>query len=65
MLAMKKARKDRGWSGSRLAREAGMNQASISQIENRRLVPYPGQIEKIATALDWQGEPQELFEEVK
>ena len=65
MILMKKLRKEKGWSGSRLAREAEMNQSSISQIENGRINPYPIQIEKIAKALNWQGDPQELFAETE
>lgn len=37
---------------SAFAREAGMHPSSIGQIENGRLVAYPGQIEKITATLD-------------
>jgi Predicted transcription factor, homolog of eukaryotic MBF1 len=45
------ARERKGWSKAKLAREADMNAATISQIENGRIIPYPGQVEKIARAL--------------
>ncbi|MEG0505478.1 MAG: helix-turn-helix transcriptional regulator [Raoultibacter sp.] len=49
---------------SEVARMTGMHPTSISAIENGRLRPYPGQIEKIAAALNWNGDPAALFEEV-
>ena len=41
-----------GISKAALAREAGLNGSTVSLIENGRLVPYPVQLSKIATALD-------------
>lgn len=49
---------------SEMARMTGMHPTSISAIENGRLRPYPGQVEKIVAALEWEGDPAELFEEV-
>lgn len=46
---------------SALARIAEMHVSSISQIESGRLRPYPSQAEKIANALDWKGDPGQLF----
>ena len=41
----------RGWSRSELARRAHMNPTTVSLIESGRLVPYPGQLQKLADAL--------------
>jgi len=46
-----KARKKKGWTKAKLAREADMNPSTIGQIENGRIKPYPSQLEKIARAL--------------
>lgn len=57
--------RERKISQSRLCRETGMHTSSMSQIVSGRLKPYPGQVEKIVKALDWKGDPAELFEEAK
>jgi ribosome-binding protein aMBF1 (putative translation factor) len=44
-------REARGWSRSELARQARMDAGDVSKIERGILVPYPGQIMKIAWAL--------------
>lgn len=41
--------------------QAGM----IAWIETGRFVPYESQLDKIADALGWEGDPSELFEEVR
>lgn len=40
--------------------QAGM----IAWIETGRFVPYESQLDKIADALGWKGDPTKLFEEV-
>jgi transcriptional regulator with XRE-family HTH domain len=45
-----------GWSRSKLAREADLNQATVGAIEARRLIPYDSQLRKIAAALGWPEE---------
>lgn len=57
-------RKALGLTMSGLAREAGIHVSSMSQIENGRLAPYPGQVQKLVRTLKWNGEPRELFLEV-
>lgn len=64
MKKMTEVRKERGMSMSGLARDAQMHVSSISQIESGRLIPYPNQVSKIAKALEWKGDPQDLFVEV-
>lgn len=65
MKAITKIRKQQGLSMSALARRAGMHVSSVSQIESGRLVPYPGQVEKLTAALGWKDDPSALFEEVE
>jgi transcriptional regulator with XRE-family HTH domain len=60
------ARKVRGWSKAELARRAGLHPSQVGQFERGRLVPYAGQLAKLAGALDWPGaEAERLMEEVK
>ena len=64
-MLLSKVRAEKGLSMSGLARKAEMHVSSISQIESGRLSPYPSQKEKIAKALDWAGDIDELFEETE
>ena len=60
-----KLRKALGLSQSAVARKAELHAPTYNQIENGRLLPYASQLAKIAKALDWQGEPEELLAEVE
>ena len=53
-----------GWSKAELARRCvpPMNQATVGQIESGYINPRPSQLEKLAAALGWTGEPAELME---
>ena len=51
MKLLRIKRENFGWSRAELARRAGMNGVTVGQIENSRLNPYPGQLEKLAIAL--------------
>lgn len=64
MLRITSERAMRGWSQSRLAREAEMSASTISQIESGRMSPYPSQLEKIARALGHAADAAQLLEEV-
>ncbi|MCE5255019.1 MAG: helix-turn-helix domain-containing protein [Actinomycetia bacterium] len=55
-------RKGLGWSQAKLARTAELCQATVSQIESGRLKPYPNQLQKLANALQWTGNPEELLQ---
>lgn len=48
---------------SELARAAKMQAGVIAWIETGRFIPYESQLNKIADALGWEGDPSELFEE--
>lgn len=58
-------RKAKGMNRSQLARAAKMQAGTIAWIETGRFVPYESQLDKIADALGWEGDPSELFEEVR
>lgn len=66
MKAMRQARHQLEGEPSRaeIARRARINPATYGQIESGRLVPYSGQLDRISAALQWQGDPSELLEEV-
>lgn len=58
-------RERRGWSKAELARRAELNASTVGQIEAGRLVPYPGQVRKLAEALELtESERERLTEEV-
>ncbi len=64
---MKRLRVERmktGESGLSFSRRAEVSPATLSQIELGRLIPYAGQLSRIASALDWEGDPSDLLEEV-
>jgi transcriptional regulator with XRE-family HTH domain len=56
MLLLTKLRTDKQWSKAKLARESDLDQGTLSHIEHRRLTPYPGQLRRLARALDWPEE---------
>lgn len=63
MSKIQQLREARGWSRSELARQARMDAGDVSKIERGILVPYPGQIMKIAKALNVRA--TEIANEVK
>lgn len=54
----------RGISQRELAERAHVNETSLSRIIHGREPAYPKRGERIAAALGWTGDPEELFEEV-
>lgn len=61
MMRLTEEREHAGLSKSKLSQLAGVHVSSLSAIENGRLIAYPGQRAKLAKALKWQGDPDELF----
>jgi transcriptional regulator with XRE-family HTH domain len=51
MLQLQARREARGWSRAELARQAGLNPATVGAIESGRLQPYESQLLKLARAL--------------
>ena len=62
-MLLKQVRQELGWSQAKLAREAELCQATVSAIENGRLRPYPRQLQKLADAVRWSGDPEDLLME--
>ena len=54
----------RGVSQRELAERASVSESSLSRICNGKEPAYPRRGKRIAEALGWTGDPQELFEEV-
>lgn len=51
-----------GLSKAKLARQADVNPAVITWAEQRGFQLYPVQLERIASALGWEGDPNALLE---
>ena len=62
ILRIKIERLDRGWTQTELAYFARISSADVSRIETGRMIPYPGQAQRLARALNL--EPAELLEEI-
>jgi ribosome-binding protein aMBF1 (putative translation factor) len=60
---VKQLREMKGWSKADLARETKIQQGVIGWIESGRFIPYDSQLEKIARALNWEGNMQDLIAE--
>ena len=50
-LRMRILREGLKLSQAQLARDSGLNQSTVNQIENERLRPYPSQLARLAEAL--------------
>ena len=48
-----------------LAQTTGIHEASISRIVNGKEEAYSGRAKRIADALDWEGDPAELFRDLE
>lgn len=60
---MTKLREEQKLSKAALSRKANMNDSTIGWIENGRYLPYDVQLEKIAAALGYEGDPKDLMNE--
>jgi ribosome-binding protein aMBF1 (putative translation factor) len=76
MLLLQKERERRGLSKSQLARNADLQVNVLTWTESLvpcgtegkispRWIPYNVQLEKLAAALEWEGDPNELLDEVQ
>lgn len=63
-LRIMRVLKERGLSQAKLARMCDVNESSMSRIVRGIEPPYPNRGQRIADALDWQGNWQELFVDV-
>ncbi|MHB1450819.1 MAG: helix-turn-helix domain-containing protein [Coriobacteriia bacterium] len=64
MRRLKELRQDRGLSARELSRRAALDPSTLSLIETGRLTPYPVQLQRIAVALRFKGDPEALLDEV-
>ena len=58
-------RRDKDMSLAELGRRAGMDAGMIGWIEKGRFIPYRSQLAKLAEALGYAGNPEDLAEEVE
>lgn len=64
MIQMQRARESKGLSKAKTARRADLGEGTYGQIERGIRRPYPVELERIATALEWPTEQAaELLEE--
>ena len=64
MLLAKKIARGHDMSNADIHRATGLDQSTISKIMNGRSRPYPVQAKKIALALGYDGNFEDLFKEV-
>ena len=64
MKVMTREREARRWSRAELGRQSRLHPSRVGSIENERVRPYDIELERIAAALGWTGDPAALLEEV-
>lgn len=65
MVRLKLLRLNKKLSQRALGERAKVNASYICNAESRGMILYPNQAERVASALGWDGDPMELFEEVE
>jgi transcriptional regulator with XRE-family HTH domain len=65
MKRLQAMRESLGFSKAKLSRIADLNASTIAWAEQGRFVPYPGQLAKMAIGLGYDGDPNDLLEEVE
>jgi transcriptional regulator with XRE-family HTH domain len=61
---LKLKRLERDWSQRRLASESRIGRPRLSVIETGRTIPYEVELARLADALDFDGDPATLLDEV-
>lgn len=64
MLLITRLRTERGLTRTKLGALAEVHPARVGQVENGRVIPYAGELGRLARALGWHGEPEVLIEKV-
>jgi transcriptional regulator with XRE-family HTH domain len=64
LIRLTKVRREQELNKTRLGQLASVHPAQIGQIESGRVVPYAPTLARIAQALGWTEDPQELLKEV-
>lgn len=57
-------RRNLKWSQRKLGDVSSVDARYICNAEKRGMILYPKQAKRLADALDWTGDPDELFKEV-
>lgn len=65
MLYLEQLRRNARLSQSKLAQKADLHPSTVCSIINGNLNPYPSQLQKLADALEYEGNPIGLLKEVK
>ena len=65
ILRLTQLRQEAGLTKFRLGALSGIHPSRVGQTENGHVVPYPVELERLAQALGWQGEPAALLDEVE
>ena len=64
MLELTRQRERWRWTRRELGARSNLHPNRVGQIENERVRPYPVELERLARALGYAGEPAGLLEEV-
>ncbi len=64
MLELTRQREAREWTRRKLGALADLHPNRVGQIENERVRPYPVELERLARALGYKGDPAGLLCEV-
>ena len=64
MIVLTREREAVGWTRFRLGSEARIHPARVGQFENLKAQPYPPELQRLADALRFRGEPAALLEKV-
>ena len=65
MIELTRQRESFGWNKRELGQRADLHPARVGSIENGRVRPYPPELERLARALGFHGDPADLVREVE
>ena len=65
MIELTRQREAFGWTKRELGARAELHPARVGTIENKRVSPYPVELERLARALGYYGDPADLVREVE
>ena len=65
MIRLTVEREAAGWTKRELGARSDLHPVRIGQIENLRVRPYDVELQRIARALDYHGDPSDLVREVQ
>lgn len=65
MLKVEYIMKERGLSQTDIAKASGVHRVTVNRITRGKELPSEYHAQKIAKAMDWQGDWHELFDEIE